>query len=125
MLFKLQRRCLKKNISSIIITDSSKIVGILTECHLIKQVCAADLQSSKTHVASIMSAPLIPIDKDSEVEKAAEIMIKNKVRHLGVRDSSNHQIIGLISSRDLMRLLIHKLESYAKIFSWLDSVDIV
>ena len=92
---------------------------------MIKQVCAADLRSSKTPVASIMSAPLIPIDKDSEVEKAAEIMIKNKVGHLGIRDSSNHQIIGIISSRDLMRLLIHKLESHAKIFSWLDSVDIV
>ena len=88
-------------------------------------MCAADLRSSKTPVASIMSAPLIPIDKDSEVEKAAEIMIKNKVGHLGIRDSSNHQIIGIISSRDLMRLLIHKLESHAKIFSWLDSVDIV
>ena len=44
---------------------------------------ATDLQASKTPVASIMSVPLIVIDKDSTVEKAAEIMIKNKVRHLG------------------------------------------
>ena len=39
-------------------------------------------------------------------------MIKNKVRHLGVRDSNNNsQIIGIVSLRDLIRLLIHKLES--------------
>ena len=40
-------------------------------------------------------------------------MIKNKVRQFGVTDSSstnNSQIIGIISSRDLIRLLIHKLE---------------
>ena len=124
--FQAAKKMSEKNISAIVITDSGKIVGILTERDLIKQVCAADLQASKTPVASIMSAPLIAIDKDSAVEKAAEIMIKNKVRHLGVRDSSsNHQIIGIISSRDLIRLLIHKLESHAKIFSWLDLVDIV
>jgi signal-transduction protein with cAMP-binding, CBS, and nucleotidyltransferase domain len=124
--FQAAKKMSEKNTSSIVITDSGKIVGILTERDLIKQVCAADLQASKTPVASIMSAPLIAIDKDSAVEKAAEIMIKNKVRHLGVRDSSsNHQIIGIISSRDLIRLLIHKLESHAKIFSWLDLVDIV
>jgi CBS domain-containing protein len=112
--FQAAKKMSEKNISSIIITDSNKIVGILTERDLIKQVCAADLQASKTPVASIMSAPLIAIDKDSAVEKAAEIMIKNKVRHLGVRDSSNHQIIGMISSRDLIRLFIYKLDSQAK-----------
>jgi CBS domain-containing protein len=112
--FQAAKKMSEKNISSIIITDSNKIVGILTEHDLIKQVCAADLQASKTPVASIMSAPLIAIDKDSAVEKAAEIMIKNKVRHLGVRDSSNHQIIGMISSRDLIRLFIYKLDSQAK-----------
>ena len=124
--FEAAKKMSEKMVSSIVITDNDKTVGILTERDLIKQVCAADLQASKTPVVSIMSAPLIDIDKDSAVEKAAEIMIKNKVRHLGVRDSSsNHQIIGIISSRDLIRLLIHKLESHAKIFSWLDLVDIV
>jgi signal-transduction protein with cAMP-binding, CBS, and nucleotidyltransferase domain len=57
-----------------------------------------------------MSALLIVIDKGSRLEKAAETMIKNKVRHLAVSDSNN-QIIGIISSKDLIRLSIDKLES--------------
>jgi signal-transduction protein with cAMP-binding, CBS, and nucleotidyltransferase domain len=108
--FQAAKNMSEKVVSSIIIKDSGKIVGILTERDFIKQVCAADLQASKIPVSSIMSAPLIAIDKGSGLEKAAETMIKNKVRHLAVRDSNN-QIIGIISSRDLIRLLIHKLES--------------
>jgi len=108
----------EKLISSIIVIDSSKIVGILTERDLIKLICAADLQASKAPIASIMSSPLIAVDKDSRIENAAEIMIRNKVRHLGVRDrtaagqKSNDHIIGIISSVDLIRsLIMHKLES--------------
>jgi signal-transduction protein with cAMP-binding, CBS, and nucleotidyltransferase domain len=108
--FQAAKKMSEKVVSSIIIKDSGKIVGILTERDFIKQVCAADLQASKTPVTSIMSAPLIAIDKGSGLEKAAEIMIKNKVRHLAVSDSNN-QIIGIISSRDLIRLFIDKLEA--------------
>ena len=90
---------------------------------MIKQVCATDLQASKTPLTSSMSAPLITIDKNSTVEDAANIMIKNKVRHLGVTDSSNSsnnhnaQIIDIVSSRDLVRLLIHKLGKNEKMLT--------
>jgi signal-transduction protein with cAMP-binding, CBS, and nucleotidyltransferase domain len=97
-------------VSSIILTDSSKLVGIVTERDLIKQVCANDLLSSKTPLTSIMSSPLITIHKDLVVQEAARTMIKNKVRHLAVENNSTHQIIGIISSTDLTRFLIDKLE---------------
>ena len=118
--FEAAKKMSEKMVSSIIITDNDKTVGILTERDLIKQVCATDLQASKTPLTSIMSAPLIAIDKNSTVEKAADIMIKNKVRHLGVSDSSskdNAQITGTVSSRDLVRLFIHKLGENEKIIT--------
>ena len=118
--FEAAEKMSEKMISSIIITDNDKTVGILTERDLIKQVCATDLQASKTPLTSIMSAPLIAIDKNSTVEKVADIMIKNKVRHLGVSDSSskdNAQITGMVSSRDLVRLFIHKLGENEKIIT--------
>src|SRR5919202_1731615 len=104
--FEAAKKMSEKMVSSIIITDNDKTVGILTERDLIRQVCATDLQASKTPLTSIMSAPLITIDKNSTVENAAYIMIKNKVRHLVVSGSSKHntQIIGIVSSRDLVRL---------------------
>jgi signal-transduction protein with cAMP-binding, CBS, and nucleotidyltransferase domain len=120
--FEAAKKMSERMVSSIIITDNDKTVGILTERDLIKQVCATDLQASKTPLTSIMSAPLITIDKNSTVEYAADIMIKNKVRHLGVTyssSSSNHnaQIIGIVSSRDLVRLFIHKLGKNEKVLT--------
>ncbi|HEX5519754.1 MAG TPA: CBS domain-containing protein, partial [Candidatus Nitrosocosmicus sp.] len=62
--------------------------------------------------------------KNSTVEDAADIMIRNNVRHLGVSDSSssnsskhNAQIIGIVSSRDLVRLFIHKLGNNEKMLT--------
>jgi CBS domain-containing protein len=121
--FEAAKKMSEKMVSSIIITDNDKTVGILTERDLIKQVCATDLQASKTPLTSIMSAPLITIEKNSTVEDAADIMIRNNVRHLGVSDSSsssskhNAQIIGIVSSRDLVRLFIHKLGNNEKMLT--------
>jgi len=123
-----------KVISSIITTDTDKTVGIVTERDLVKQVCAKDLLSSKTPLIAIMSSPLITINKNLVVEEAARIMIKNKVRHLAVEEVNDHHIIGLISSTDLIRFLMDKLElesdtsSLLKALYWeeepLEEVDI-
>ena len=101
----------KNIVSSIILIDSDKIIGIVTERDLIKNVCAKDLLSSKTPLAAIMSTiPLITINKDLFVEEAARTMIKNKVRHLAVEENASHRIIGIISSTDLTRFLVDKLK---------------
>jgi CBS domain-containing protein len=107
----------KNIVSSIILIDSDKIVGIVTERDLIKNVCAKDLLSSKTPLTAIMSSPLITVDKDLSVEEAARKMIKNKVRHLAVKENAAHQIIGIISSTDLTRFLRDKLEMGSHISS--------
>ena len=123
-----------KVISSIITTDTDKTVGIVTERDLVKQVCAKDLLSSKIPLIAIMSSPLITINKNLLVEEAARIMIKNKVRHLAVEEVNDHHIIGLISSTDLIRFFMDKLElesdtsSLLKALYWeeepLEEVDI-
>ena len=97
-------------VSSIILTDSSKLVGIVTERDLIKQVCANDLLSSKTPVISIMSSPLITIHKDLVVQEAARTMIINKVRHLVIENKRTQQVVGIISSTDLIKFLMDRLE---------------
>jgi CBS domain-containing protein len=74
-------------VSSVILTDGQdKIVGIITERDLVREICAKDLLSSETPVISVMSKllPLITIGKNSSIEEAAAMMIKNGVRHLPV-----------------------------------------
>ena len=103
-------------VSSIILTDGQdKILGIITERDLVREVCAKDLLSSKTPVISVMSKllPLITIGKNSSIEEAAAMMIKNGVRHLPVvaEDKKNpNDIIGMISTTDIAKHLKEKLE---------------
>jgi CBS domain-containing protein len=108
--FQAAREMQENSLSSVLIIHGGKIVGILTERDLVRQICAKDLLASKTHVISIMSSPLITINKDESVEKAAKMMVKNKVRHLGV-ENHDHQIIGIITTTDLTKYLMNSLQT--------------
>jgi CBS domain-containing protein len=98
----------ERNISSILVEDSGKIIGILTERDLVRNVCAKDLLASKTPAVSIMSAPVATTSKSSLVERAADLMVRNKIRHLAVEDNYGN-ITGVISATDLARYLRRKL----------------
>ena len=62
----------ERNISSILLEDSGKIIGILTERDLVRNVCAKDLSANKTPAVSIMSAPVATVSRNSLVERAAD-----------------------------------------------------
>lgn len=94
----------ERNISSILVEDSGKIIGILTERDLVRNVCAKDAIASKTPAVSIMSAPVVTVSSNSPIERAADLMIKDKVRHLLVENSYGN-IIGVITTTDLARYL--------------------
>jgi CBS domain-containing protein len=111
----------EKNISSLILIDTNKIVGILTERDLIKQICAKDLLSSKAPVTSIMSSPIITINKDLLVKDAARTMIRKRMRHIAVENSA-HEIIGMVSTTDLTRFLIDRLEDSSDTLSLVRSL---
>jgi CBS domain-containing protein len=100
----------ERNISSILVEDNGKMIGILTERDLVRNVCAKDLLASKTPAVSIMSAPVATASKNSLVERAADLMVKNKIRHLAVEDDYG-KIIGVITATDLARYLRRKLSS--------------
>lgn len=99
-----------RNVSSVLLQDSGKMIGILTERDLVRNVCAKDVSASKTPTVSIMSAPVATVNRDALVERAADLMIKNKVRHLAVEDNYGN-IIGVITTTDLARYLRRKLPS--------------
>jgi len=100
----------ERNISSLLVEDNGKIIGILTERDLVRNVCAKDVLASKTPAVSIMSSPVATVSKNSLVERAADLMVKNKIRHLAVQDDYGN-ITGVITVTDLARYLRRKLPS--------------
>ena len=114
--FEFAKMMSEYRVSSVILTDGqNNTVGIITERDLVREICAKDLLSSKTPIISVMHKllPLITIGKNSSIEEAAALMIKNGVRHLPVvaedEKNANH-IIGMITTTDIARHLKHKLE---------------
>ncbi len=105
--FEIANRMLEKRVSAVVVMDSGKAVGILTERDLTRQVCAKDSLPSKTPATVIMSSPVVSVDKDLAIERAAEAMAKNGIRHLAVEDGN--KIIGMITTTDLSRYVKEKL----------------
>lgn len=99
------KRMIERNISSIAITDDKdRIIGMLTE-HDIVKIVANGMPPKGITAGSLMSYPVVSIEKGSSVEDAARVMGQKKLRHLLVEDASNQEMIGIITVTDLARYL--------------------
>jgi CBS domain-containing protein len=67
-------------------------LGIITERDLSIKACILDKSSKDIPSNQIMSSPLFTINEDSSLMDAADLMLKNKVRHiLVVSNESGHK----------------------------------
>lgn len=98
----------EKGVSSVILKDGGKIVGIITERDLARNVCAKDGKASKTPATAIMSMPVQTIDRSSAVEVAAKMMAEGGIRHLAVENGG--KIAGMVTATDLARHLRKRLD---------------
>ncbi len=73
-----------KQVSSVIVINDKDDtpIGIVTERDLSRKVSVCDRSSKELLAIQIMSSPLITINADSSPSYAADLMLKNKVRHL-------------------------------------------
>ncbi len=93
----------ERDVSSLVVVNTgNEVVGIVTERDIIRKVCVNDVPTSVVISKEIMSTPLVTIKGSSSTSAAAEMMIKNEVRHLLVIDDQNKPI-GIITPLDLTR----------------------
>jgi CBS domain-containing protein len=92
-----------RNVSSLVVVDmSSEPVGLVTERDLVRKVCINDVRTSTVTSKEVMSSPLITIKASSSISTAADMMLKNYVRHLLIVDDGNKPI-GIITPLDFTR----------------------
>ncbi|WP_454061840.1 CBS domain-containing protein [Candidatus Nitrospira salsa] len=92
-----------KQIGALLVTESSKMIGIVTERDLIQKVMAFNHDPKHIHVSAIMNQPLIGIDINRTVHDASDLMAEKWIRHLPVTENGN--IVGILSVRDLIRMV--------------------
>jgi CBS domain-containing protein len=80
--------------------EGGQPAGIVTERDVIRKVLAKDLAPGTIKVSQIMSSPLVTIDPDEELTKAAETMKAKNVRKLPVVREGI--LYGIITARDIV-----------------------
>lgn len=112
----------KRGVSSVgIIDNANKIIGIVTEKDLIREVCAKNILADTLTAAKMMSSPLITISKNSTINDATKLMVEKKIKHLAIYE--NNDIIGIVTTSDLINFLRNKIKSMDLDSNLLDAIS--
>ena len=88
-------------IGCLIVTDTARCVGIVTERDLIERTICARRDPYTTKIGDIMSKNMKTIHALETIDKAIEIMFERKVKKLPVM--INEEIVGIITVTDISR----------------------
>ncbi len=112
----------KRRISSVVIIDNNdKIIGIVTEKDLIREICGKNLLANTLTGGKVMSSPLITISKNSTINEATKLMVEKKIKHLAIHE--NNDIIGILTTYDLINVLRNKIKSIDLDSNLLDAIS--
>ncbi|NWF86969.1 CBS domain-containing protein [Candidatus Bathyarchaeota archaeon] len=100
----------KHGLGCIIVTSkNTKPLGIITERDLVERVLAKNVRPDAVNAEEVMTAPLITIEADETISKAARTMSRLNIRRLGVMYKG--QLVGLLSSKDILAVMPELLET--------------
>jgi signal-transduction protein with cAMP-binding, CBS, and nucleotidyltransferase domain len=112
----------KRRVSSVSIIDNdNKIIGIVTEKDLIREVCAKNILANTLTAGKVMSSPLITISKNSSINDATKLMVEKKIKHLAIHE--NNDVIGIVTTYDLINVLRNKIKSMDLDSNLLDAIS--
>jgi CBS domain-containing protein len=97
----------KYKVSSLIVDDGSRYVGIITDYDLGRKAVARGLDPNVATVTTCMSRSIVTIEEDEPLSEAVSLMKKHAIRHLPV--TADGTIIGVLSATDLLRALEDRL----------------
>jgi len=113
---KIMNRC---GIGCVLVLESERVVGIVTERDLLKRVVAVPRDPEKTFVREIMSRPVIVVGPDVALEDAVRLMFKHQVKKLPVVEGYHRdaKLVGLVTLTDIARLQPQLIETLEELFA--------
>jgi CBS domain-containing protein len=97
------RRMAEKHVGSLLVSQTGKLVGIVTESDMVRKALAYNLDPRLIRIGSLMNHPVIDIDINRTIHDASELMAEKGIRHLAVMEIN--KIVGILSVRDLIRMI--------------------
>jgi CBS domain-containing protein len=88
-------------ISSIIIVQEKRPVGIITHKDIMNKIVQPHIPPDAVTAREIMTTPVITINEDTNIEEDARLMTKKNIKKLAV--VRGNDLVGVITSADLVR----------------------
>jgi CBS domain-containing protein len=99
--FEAVQEMVEANVGSLLVTDGGDIVGIVTERDYLRRVTLEGRTDRDTPVGEIMTAPLVVVTPETDIDECMAIMTDRRIRHLPVvRDGD---VIGVVSIGDVVK----------------------
>ena len=115
--FDALRQMAEKDIGALLVVDSGKLAGILSERDYARKVILQGKSSQDTPVKDIMTERVVCVQPKNTVEECMALMTDKRIRHLPVLEDK--KVIGVISIGDVVkeviseqRFVIEQLEQY-------------
>lgn len=94
----------EKHVGALLVMDSDRLVGIVSERDYARKVVLKGRSSTNTPVRDIMTASVLTIGPDGTADAAMRMMTKHRIRHLPVVRGST--VLGVVSIGDLVKSVI-------------------
>jgi CBS domain-containing protein len=88
------------SIGCLVVTKNGIMCGILTERDIIKAVASSNENIAERDVSSVMTSYVLTIKLTTDVQKAINIMMKNKIKRLPVMSAG--KVVGIITVSDII-----------------------
>lgn len=90
----------KFNIGSIIIVQSNRPIGIITERDILRRIVEPCLAPETLTARQVMTSPVLTIRETTSIDEAAKLMAKRKIKKLPVM--KKQKLVGIVTLTDIV-----------------------
>ncbi len=108
-----------KNVGALLVFEGDRLAGLISERDYARKIVLNDKLSKETEVREIMTADVVTVTPDMDLDECMELITDRRLRHLPVIEEG--RVVGIISIGDIVKGIIdHKeyvigqLENYIK-----------
>ncbi|UCB60111.1 MAG: CBS domain-containing protein [Candidatus Bathyarchaeota archaeon] len=90
----------KFDIGSIVVVQSRRPVGIITERDILRRIVEPCLAPETLRAREVMSSPVLTISDTASIDEAAKIMARKRIKRLLVMD--DEKLVGILTFTDIV-----------------------
>ena len=98
----------EQNIGALLVREGARVVGVFSERDYARQVILKGKASKDTPIRDVMTARVVFVRPEQNIEECMALMTDKHVRHLPVLDGDT--LVGLVSIGDVVKAVISEKE---------------